>query len=119
MKTNSSLKYGTLFVLLLLFVQFTSEKLLLKKSSESTTTTQKYTRDNGAQCDTNNQCKSGYCAYGFFNFEDWNNGSPSYSTYRCMFRFQKRYDSSCYYDNECMFISFLDCLFLIFLFIFF
>jgi len=53
---------------------------------------------NGAQCDTNSHCESGYCGYN----GPYISSSPNdYSQYACMKKYSKTHGEACWHKGEC------------------
>jgi len=53
---------------------------------------------NGAQCDTNSHCESGYCGY---NGPVIQVSPKDYSQYACMQKNSKDEGEACWHDGEC------------------
>jgi len=100
---NKTLNTSFLVLILLvlnLAIQTTFQKTYFKKENKSLKTkiTVKGDKENGSWCDTNSQCKSGYCGY---NGPMLNEKPKNYDNYACMEKYSKPYNTPCWHDREC------------------
>jgi len=104
-RNSSNRIYIVLFLLVInLALQTTLQKTLLNKENNSLKTknlngvTNEKNIKNGGKCDTNSQCKSGYCGY---NGPFLSKAPHDYSLYACMEKYSKSKGEACWHNKEC------------------